>query len=139
MKKLRKTTQPTTTSRAITALVSIMRDHAASHRARIAACEQLLDYEAPSDATDAAKAVLMAIVEDGETFVDTKLEALKLLRRVEARRVSPGRVSREGKIEIRRAIELLRRRNALLRAGITSFPQGYADDIMSDSYEPLPD
>lgn len=119
--------------------VHIMRDHEASRRARLTSCEHLLGYECPSEVIDEAKAVLMSIVEDSETLIDTKLDALKLLRRVEARRVSPGRATREGKIEIKRALELLRRRNALLRAGITSFSKGYADDLMSDSYVPLPD
>jgi hypothetical protein len=140
MKRLRKTiTQPTTTSRAIAALVHIMRDREAPRSARIEAGEHLLDYECPPQVIDEAKAVLMSIVEDSETFVNAKLDALKLLRRVEARRVSPGRATREGKREIRRATEILRRWNALLKAGIFPFPQGYADDLVGDNYEPLPD
>ena len=46
---------------------------------------------------------------------------------------------RDDKIEIRRAVEILRRRNALIKAGIFPFPQGYADDLMADSYTRLPD
>jgi hypothetical protein len=141
MTRARKITRPveaTTTSRAITALVEIMRTTEAPRR-RIEACEHLLDYECPVPVIDAAKATLLAIVEDSETLVDVKLDALKLLRRVEARKVSPGRATHQGKIEIKRALEILRRRNALLRAGIIDRPPDYADDLMADDYVPLPD
>ena len=57
-------------------LVHIMRDHEASRRARLTSCEHLLDYECPSEVIDEAKAVLMSIVEDSETLIDTKLDAL---------------------------------------------------------------
>jgi type II secretory pathway predicted ATPase ExeA len=140
MKKTNKTSiQPaTTTSRAIAALVEIMRTTEAPRR-RIEACEHLLDYECPTQVIDAAKATLLAIVEDSETLVDVKLEALKLLRRVESRRVQPGRTTSTANIKIRRALEILRRRNALLRAGIIDRPPDYADDLMGDDYVPLPD
>jgi hypothetical protein len=42
-------------------------------------------------------------------------------------------------IEIRRALEILRRRNALLRAGIIDRPPDYADDLYAADYVPLPD
>ena len=112
----------TSTSRAIAALVEIMRDTEQAPRSRIEACEHLLDYECPLEAIEGAKAVLMSIVEDGETLVEIKLGALKLLRRVEARKVSPGRAVRETNIEISRAVEIVRRRNTLLNAGNLSVP-----------------
>src|SRR5215472_15871976 len=100
----------TSTSRAIAALAEIMRDTEQAPRRRIEACEHLLDYECPLEVIEEAKAALMAIVEDSEVLVDIKLDALKLLRRVEARKVSPGRAVRETDIEIRRALEIVRRR-----------------------------
>ena len=129
----------TSTNRAITALVEIMRNNEAMlPRRRIQACEHLLDYEWPREVIEEAKAVLMSIVEDGETPVDFKLDALKLLRRVEARKIVPGRAVREVDIEIGRAVEILRRRTALLRAGVLSRPPGYADDLYSPDYVPMP-
>ena len=120
----------TSTSRAIAALVEIMRNNETMlPRRRIEACEHLLDYECPLEVIDQAKAVLMSIVEDSEMLVDIKLDALKLLRRVEARKVSPGRAVRETDIEIRRALEIVRRRGALVKAGIFPYPDGYADDL----------
>lgn len=129
----------TTTSRAITALVAIMRDlDGMSPRRRIEACEHLLDYECPVEVIEEAKAVLMSIVEDSEVLVEIKLDALKLLRRVEARKVSPGRAVRETDIEIRRALEIARRRGALLDAGIFPPPDGYDDDLTGPDYVPMP-
>src|SRR5215472_10151987 len=124
----------TSTSRAIAALVEIMRDTEQAPRRRIEACEHLLDYECPLEVIEEAKTVLMSIVEDGETLVDIKLDALKLLRRVESRKVSPGRAFRENDIEISRAVELLRRRGALVKAGIFPFPDGYDDDLTGADY-----
>jgi hypothetical protein len=128
------------TSRAIAALVEIMRNNEAMlPRRRIEACEHLLDYECPRAVIEEAKVVLLSIVEDGETPVDIKLDALKLLRRVESRKVIPGRAAvREVDIEIARAVEILRRRTALVRAGIFPFPDGYADDLYAADYVPMP-
>jgi hypothetical protein len=131
--------RPTTSSRAVAALLQIMRDTEQGVRRRIQACEHLLDYECPPEVIDEAKAALMSIVEDGETHVDTKLDSLKLLRRVEARRVSPGRATREQDVEISRALEVLRRRKALIKAGVSPpFPDGYADDLAGEDYVPAP-
>jgi hypothetical protein len=129
-----------TITRAVAALVEIMRDTDQAPRRRIQSCEHLLDYECPAETYDEAKEVLMLIVEDGETPVDIKLDALKLLRRVEARKVVPGRAVREADIETRRALEILRRRKALTKAGIfPPFPHGYADDLTGADYVPAPD
>src|SRR5262249_52306115 len=65
----------TSTSRAIAALVEIMRDTEQAPRRRIEACEHLLDYECPLEVIDEGKAVLMSIVEDSEVLVDIKLDA----------------------------------------------------------------
>jgi ParB-like chromosome segregation protein Spo0J len=98
-----------------------------------------LDYECPPEVIEEAKAALVAIVEDSEVRVEIKLDALKLLRRVEARKVSPGRAVREVNIEIGRAVEIARRRRALLKAGIFPYPDGYDDDLYGPNYVPVPD
>src|SRR5215472_11882224 len=129
----------TSTSRTIAALVEIMRDNEAMlPRRRIEACEHLLDYECPREVIEEAKAVLMSIVEDGETLVDVKLDALKLLRRAESRKVSPGRTVRESDIELSRAMEIVRRRRTLRQAGIFPPPDGFDDDLYSPDYAPMP-
>jgi hypothetical protein len=129
----------TTTSRAIIALVDIMREPEHGRRRRIEACEHLLDYECPVEVIDEAKAVLLSIVEDSETFVDVKLQALKLLRRVEAKKVSPGRTAvREFDIERARDQEIDRRRWALMKAGINPpFPDDAFADLEAADFVPL--
>ena len=128
----------TSTSRAIAALVEIMRDTEQAPRRRIDAAEHLLEYECPAKVIEEAKAVLMSIVEDGETLVDIKLNALKLLRRVESRRVSPGRAVSGADIELSRAGEILRRRRMLRLAGIFPPPDGFDDDLTGPDYVPIP-
>jgi hypothetical protein len=61
------------------------------------------------------------------------------LRRVESRKVVPGRAVREVDIETRRALEIVRCRGALLKAGIFPYPDGYADDLYGPDYVPTPD
>jgi hypothetical protein len=131
-------TSTATTDRAIAALVEIMCDVDQAPRARIAACEHALGYECPREVIEQAKAVLLSIVEDCETLVDVKLDALKLLRRVESRRVSPGRAISSSDIELSQAAEILQRRSALLKAGVFPRPDGYADDLYAEDYTPLP-
>jgi hypothetical protein len=110
-------TSTATTDRAVGALLSIMSDTDHAPRQRIEAAEHLLDYECPRAVIEAAKTELLSIVEDSETAVDTKLNALKVPRRVEARKVSPGRATVRddaASIETHRAIDIARRRMALV-------------------------
>jgi hypothetical protein len=115
-------------SRAIGALIEIMRDNEQAPQRRIESCEHLLNYEAPPEVIEEAKAALLAI--EASESVDTKLEALKLLRRVEARRITPGRATREQDVELTRAVEILRRRKALIAAKIFPYPDGHIDDLV---------
>lgn len=122
-------TKATTTSRAVSALLEILRDTDQAPARRLEACEHVLDFEAEAKAIEEAKAAVLSIAEASETSVDLRLAALKLLRRVEARRVSPGRATSEQDVGIARAVEIVRRRKALVKAGIFPYPAGYADDI----------
>jgi hypothetical protein len=60
------------------------------------------------------------------------------VRRVEARKVVPGRTVREADTELSRRLEIIRRRRTLRLAGISPPPDGYADDLYSPDYVPLP-
>ena len=110
-------------------------------RRRIEAAEQLLDYEAPPEIVEEAKAFLTEIAERKETHVDLKLDALKLLRKVEARKVVPPKATVRDdpqRIERCRNLDILKRRSALVEAGVFPFPAGYADDLTGPDYVPLP-
>jgi hypothetical protein len=77
-------------TRAIVALLQIMSDtEDAPLRRRIQATEALLAYEAPQEAVDQAKAFLTSVFEDAEQSVDDRLDALKLMRKAEARKTVP--------------------------------------------------
>src|SRR5215472_15927228 len=123
------------TDRAIAALRAIMRGKEAARR-RIAACEHLLDYTCPLGVIEEAKQVLIAIVEHGSTHVDVRLDARKLWRRVDSRRVSPGRATSSSDVELSRAAEILRRRKTLLKAGVFPFPDDAFDDLTASDYTP---
>jgi AcrR family transcriptional regulator len=131
------------TARVITVLCRIMLDErAAPLRRRIEAAEQLLDFEAPDEIVEEAKAFLTEIAEKGETPIDDKLSALKLLRRASAAKVVPARVTvrlDSVSIERHRALDTLRRRAALINAGATyPFPPGWDADLVGEDYVPTP-
>jgi hypothetical protein len=108
----------TSNTRAVAALRQIMLDDSETMpiRRRIEAAEQLLEYEAPVEIVEDAKAFLTSIAEAEETLVDFRLDALKLLRKAEARKVVPPKASVRNnprRIEMCRALEIAKRRAAL--------------------------
>jgi hypothetical protein len=133
----------TSNTRAVAALRQIMLDDSETMpiRRRIEAAEQLLDFEAPVDIVEEAKAFLTSVAEAEETLVDFRLDALKLLRKVEARKVVPPKAAVRDdprRIEMRRKLEILKRRAALVEAGVFPFPEGYDDDLTGPDYVPMP-
>jgi len=131
----------TNNTRAITVLCEIMANSPAPVR-RVEAAEQLLDYEAPPEIVEQAKAALASIFEDSETPDDIRLDALKLIRKAEARKVVPPRATVRDDprhIELCRTLEILKRRSALVDAGVFPFPQGYDDDLTGPDFVPMPD
>jgi hypothetical protein len=74
-------------------LRQIMLDDDISLRRRVEAADQILSFEASVDATKEAKTFLTEIsetevFEDGEKHVDLRLDALKIIRKAEARKVT---------------------------------------------------
>jgi hypothetical protein len=132
--------QRMTNTRAINALLEIMRDHdGMSPRRRVEAAEHLLDYECPEEVVVECKEFLTSIFEDGELQVDIRLDALKLARKFEAARVTPRTVrtsQREGdRREAWRRYEISQRHWKLSLAIKDTPPPGWADDLYSDTYE----
>jgi hypothetical protein len=129
-------------TRAINALREIMADETAPPRRRIEAAEGLLDYEAPSEVVEEAKAFLTTVFEDSEMAVEIRLDAVTLMRKVEARKVVPARVAvrdEPGRVEHCRLIETLRRKSELIAAGVFPLPEGWDDDLNSPDYVPTPE
>ena len=129
-------------TRAIAALLEIMSDADAPLRRRIEATELLLAYDAPPEAVDQARTFLTAVFEDAEQRVDDRLDALRLMRKAEARKITAPTVTAEdarANRELWRKLEIGHRREKLFKAGLWGdHPKNWADDLLSEDYvEPL--
>jgi hypothetical protein len=127
----------TTPTRAIGALLDIIASGASTRR-RIEAAEQLLAYEAPPEIVVQAKAFLTSIFEDSEQHVDDRLDALKLMRKAEARKITQPTVrsAEAGRNrEFWRDMEIARRRMKLIEAGLWPAVPEWADDLLGEDYE----
>lgn len=110
-------------------------------RRRIEAAEAVLTFESPPEVADDARAFLAEIFEDSNHHVDLQLDALKVMRKAEARRVtqpilSPGEAHRNREAWRKRAID--ERRKELMAAGLWPAPDDWADDLNSPNWVPPP-
>ena len=110
-------------------------------RRRIEAAEAVLTFESPPDVADDARGFLAEIFEDSDRHVDLRLDALKVMRKAEARRVtqpilSPGEAHRNREAWRKRAID--ERRKELIEAGLWPAPDDWADDLKSPDWVPPP-
>ena len=125
-------------TRAIVALLEIMSGSHAPLRRRIEAIELLLAYEAPPEAVDQAKTFLTAVFEDAAQHVDDRLDALRLMRKAEAPKITAPTVTAkdaQANRELWRKLEIGHRREKLFKAGLwEDAPKNWADDLLSDDY-----
>jgi hypothetical protein len=128
------------TTRAIDALRRIMLDESETTptRRRVEAAEHLLDYECPEEVVVECKEFLTSVFEDNEQHVDIRLDALKLVRKFEAAKVTPRSVRtarQEGdRREAWRRYEISQRHWKLSLAIHDTPPPGWADDLYSADY-----
>src|SRR5262249_35274180 len=80
------------TTRTIDTLLEIMTDSEMSTHRRIEAAEALLGFESPADAVSRAREYLMSVFEDREEGIDNRMDALKLSRKFEAKKIAPQTV-----------------------------------------------
>ena len=130
-------------TRAVRALVQIMRDPNIFRRKRIEACEGLLGYEAPTDVVELAKEFLASVFEDQDADVSDRLDALALTRKFEAKRIMPQtlHVTRREETDRREAwreYEISQRQIKLVLATMDHPPKGWDDDLRSPDYLPPP-
>ena len=87
---------------------------------------------------DQAKAFLTSIFGDPEQRVEDWLDALKLMRKLEARKITAPTVTAEdarANRELWRQLEIGMRRGAMMKAGVWGdHPKDWADDLLSDNY-----
>jgi hypothetical protein len=79
-------------TRAIEILLEIMADAEIVTRRRIEAAEALLSFEAPTDTVNRARDYLMSVFENREAEIGDRMDALKLSRKCEAKKISPQTV-----------------------------------------------
>ena len=116
----------------------ILDDENNSLHSRMAAAEQLLLFEAPADAAELAKGFLTDVFEDDDNHVSKRLEALKIIRRAEARKVTqPTSTTSEGeRREAWRSRLRWERQWKIVKAGIRPLPKGWAADLESPDFVP---
>jgi len=96
------------------------------------AARAIIEYEAPTEVFELTHQYLLGIAQDPAQPVPLKLEALKLIRKVEAKRVVPGTAKAvDGAAAKARGLEVARakRRVELVRAGQWPAPVGWDEDL----------
>ncbi|ESX48815.1 hypothetical protein NLY43_24125 [Mesorhizobium sp. C416B] len=83
-------TESETLSPALQKLLGIMTSPDVPVDRSIEAAKAIIEYEAPPEVFELTYQFLMGVANDPKADVGLQLEALKLIRKVEARRVSPG-------------------------------------------------
>jgi len=114
------------------ALLDIMLAHDVSEPQCIEAARAIIEYEAPTEVFDLTHQYLMGIAQDPDQPVPLKLEALKLIRKVEAKRVVPGTARAvDGAAAKALGLEVARakRRVELVRAGKWPPGEGWDEDL----------
>jgi hypothetical protein len=129
---------------AIAALIEIMFNENALMRRRIEAAEAVLSYEAPEAVVERTKGFLTAVFEDSEHVgVEDRLEALKLMRKAEARKITPQSTrsaDADKDRELWRDVEIATRRMKLYKAGLWELATpDWADDLLGRDYVPPQD
>ncbi|MGR9394910.1 hypothetical protein ACU8OL_18210 [Rhizobium leguminosarum] len=119
-------------SPALAALLDIMTSHEVKESQCIEAARAIIEYEAPPEVFEITHAYLMGLAQDDGQAVGLKLEALKLLRKVEAKRVVPGTaraVDAAGALALGRQMAKAKRRVELVRDGRWPAPEGWAEEL----------
>ncbi|CUX50723.1 conserved hypothetical protein [Agrobacterium tumefaciens str. CFBP 5621] len=123
-------------SPALVALLQIMTSADVSEARCIEAAKAIIEYEAPQGVYDLTHRYLLGVAEDEAQDVGLKLEALKLIRKVEARWVVPGvavatdvATSREAG----RRLGAAKRRLAIIADGKWPPTEGWERDVESEA------
>lgn len=98
----------------------------------IEAAKAIIEYEAPAGVFDLTYQFLLGVAQDARQDVGLKLEALKLIRKVEARRVVPGTAKAADARASAEAAQRLARANhrlALMKEGKWPAPDGWAEGL----------
>jgi hypothetical protein len=117
----------------------------------MAAAEDLLERESPPEIREEAKAFLTTIFENGEVPDRIRLDAARIMRKAEARKIvlppteafeQRGLLAEKMRGRLRQIAQrkaVYDRRKRLEAAGFWPAPEGWDADILSDDWEPPPE
>jgi hypothetical protein len=130
-------------TRTIETLIEIMTTPEMSTRRRIEAAEQILGFEAPTDAVSKAREFLMSIFDNREESIRDRMDALKLSRKFEAKKIAPQTVhltrrEEADRKEAWREYEINQLLREIVLATMDHPPKGWDDDLRSPDYLPPP-
>lgn len=119
-------------SKALGALLDIMTSDKIKEAQCIEAARAIIEYEAPPEVFDLTYDYLMGVAQGEEQDTGLKLEALKLIRKVEAKRVLPGTARAVDTVAAQalgRKVATAKRRLGLVRDGRWPPADSWADDL----------
>jgi hypothetical protein len=130
-------------TRTIDTLLEIMADTGYGTRRRIEAAEAILGYEAPTEAVNHAREYLMSIFENREETISDRMDALKLSRKFEAKKISPQTVHLTRREEVDRKeawreYEIFQLQTKIVLATMDHPPKGWDSALRSPDYLPPP-
>jgi len=131
------------TTRTIDTLLEIMDDTEMSTHRRVEAAEALLGFEAPTDAVSRAREYLMSVFEDREEEIGNRMDALRISRKFEAKRIAPQtvHVTRREEVDRKEAwreYEIFQLQTKIVLATLDHPPKGWDADLRSPDYLPPP-
>lgn len=123
---------PEIISPALGALLDIMVSPDIDERRCLEAAKAIIEYECPPEIFAIVQSYLMGVAEGKGQPVELKLKALELIRKVEARRVTPGTtkaVDTTQAMALGKAAATAKRRLELVKGGRWPAPEGWAEDL----------
>ena len=130
-------------TRAVETLLEIMADTDMATRRRIEAAEAILGFEAPTDAVSRAREYLISIFDNREESISDRMDALKLSRKYEAKKIAPQTVHLTRREEVDRKeawreYEINQLQREIVFATLDHPPKGWDDALRSPDYLPPP-
>jgi hypothetical protein len=128
-------------TRTVETLLEIMADTDMATRRRIEAAEAILGFEAPTDAVSRAREYLMSIFENKEEAIGERMDALKLSRKFEAKKIAPQTVhltrrEEADRKEAWREYEIIQLQQKIILATLDHPPKGWDSALRSPDYLP---
>ncbi|TCU29929.1 hypothetical protein [Rhizobium laguerreae] len=119
-------------SKALGALLDIMTSDKVKEAQCIEAARAIIEYEAPPEVFDLTYKYLIGVAQDEAQDVALKLKALELIRKAEAKRITPGTakaVDTSAAMALGRAVAMAKRRVELVRGERWPAQDGWTENL----------